>query len=131
MEKILSFFRLHITDKERAHHFIRKAAHMTEYTVLGASVCILFFYLADMRRCKNVSRIGLAGGAWVFTVLFAVTDEIHQAFVPGRGPSVTDVLIDAVGVAVGIGAVLLGYYGIYLRKHSKKKILPEEKENLR
>lgn len=36
---------------------------------------------------------------------YGVTDEIHQAFVPGRFPSVGDLLADAVGAALGAGLV--------------------------
>jgi VanZ family protein len=39
----------------------------------------------------------------VFCVLYAVSDEVHQLFVPGRGAQVTDVLIDNAGAFVGIG----------------------------
>jgi VanZ family protein len=31
-----------------------------------------------------------------------MSDEIHQIFVPGRGPLVTDVLIDSVAGVLGI-----------------------------
>ena len=34
-----------------------------------------------------------------------MTDEIHQIFVPGRGPSVTDVAIDTVGALLGVLSV--------------------------
>lgn len=37
--------------------------------------------------------------AWGMAVLYAVSDEVHQGFVPGRNPRVTDVLIDAAGAA--------------------------------
>ena len=37
----------------------------------------------------------------VFSVLYAASDEFHQAFVPMRGPSVIDVGIDSAGVAAG------------------------------
>jgi VanZ family protein len=41
--------------------------------------------------------------AWGIAVLYAVTDELHQAFVPGRHPSALDVLLfDATGAALGI-----------------------------
>ena len=39
-------------------------------------------------------------------ILYATSDEIHQAFVPGRGPQVTDVMIDSMGVVLGILIVL-------------------------
>lgn len=45
---------------------------------------------------------GRAGLALALAVLYAVSDEIHQAFVPGRAGSPLDVAIDAVGVACGI-----------------------------
>ncbi len=35
-------------------------------------------------------------------IAYAVTDEVHQAFVPGRQGAVRDVLIDAVGVLIGV-----------------------------
>jgi VanZ family protein len=39
--------------------------------------------------------------AWVAATLYAVTDELHQAFVPGRTPSVGDGVADAAGAALG------------------------------
>ena len=35
-------------------------------------------------------------------IAYAVTDEVHQAFVPGRHGAVLDVLVDAVGVLLGV-----------------------------
>ena len=116
MENVFAFLQLDAEREERLHHLIRKGAHMTEYAVLGASVCVLFFYLADIGHWKRVSRIGMTGYAWIFSVLFAVTDEIHQAFIPGRGPAVKDVLLDAVGAALGIALI----YAVYRYKRSDK-----------
>lgn len=39
----------------------------------------------------------------VFCILYAISDEVHQVFVPGRGAQVTDVLIDSFGAFIGIG----------------------------
>ena len=46
----------------------------------------------------------LGGGliAWGAAVLYSVTDEIHQMFVPGRSCELRDVAIDSCGVATGI-----------------------------
>ena len=115
MDNIFTFLQPDAEGEEKLHHLIRKGAHMTEYAVLGASVCALFFYLADIKHGKSVSRFGMMGYAWIFSVLFAVTDEIHQAFVPGRGPSVKDVLIDSVGAAIGIALIYL------IRRYKKRK----------
>ena len=38
----------------------------------------------------------------IIGVTYAITDEIHQGFTPGRAPSVTDVCIDSMGVLTGI-----------------------------
>ncbi|MCP4425990.1 MAG: VanZ family protein, partial [Chloroflexi bacterium] len=42
--------------------------------------------------------------AFIITVLYAVSDEFHQTFVPGRGGRLPDVLIDALG---GLTALLV------------------------
>ena len=34
--------------------------------------------------------------------LYAVTDEFHQSFVPGRYPDVRDVLVDTAGALVAV-----------------------------
>ena len=66
---------------------LRKIAHAAEYAVLGALLA------------RALPRPGLAVA---FGVLYAVSDEAHQAFVPGRLGSPIDVAIDAVGIAIGI-----------------------------
>ncbi|MGZ8783093.1 MAG: VanZ family protein [Gaiellaceae bacterium] len=40
--------------------------------------------------------------AFALGVSYAVTDEFHQSFVAGRRGTPLDVLIDAVGVALGL-----------------------------
>ena len=66
---------------------LRKLAHTAEYAILGALLV------------RATERSGLAFG---LGVLYAVSDEVHQVFVPGRHGAPLDVAIDAVGVAVGI-----------------------------
>ena len=66
---------------------LRKLAHVAEYAVLGAL----------LERALRRGPLAFALGS-----LYAVTDEVHQAFVAGRQGSVLDWLIDTVGVAVGV-----------------------------
>ena len=66
---------------------LRKAAHLTEYAVLGA---LLY-------RALGREALALAVG-----IAYAATDELHQYFVRGRHASPVDVAIDAVGIAVGM-----------------------------
>ena len=38
----------------------------------------------------------------LFCIAWALLDELHQSFVPGRDPSWTDVLADVVGAQLGV-----------------------------
>lgn len=52
---------------------------------------------------ENFVFKNLAFLAWLMAVLFAVTDEFHQSFTPGRNPSMWDVLIyDNFGAIIGL-----------------------------
>lgn len=66
---------------------LRKLAHAAEFAVLGA---LLQRALGDARA------------AVVLGIAYAVSDELHQHFVPGRVGSPFDVAIDAVGVCAGV-----------------------------
>jgi VanZ family protein len=68
---------------------LRKLAHAGEYAVLGA-------LLARAVAEQAAFRLGIA---------YAVTDELHQAFVPGRAGTLLDLGIDSVGVLLGILAL--------------------------
>lgn len=88
------------TNFGKMNHIIRKNAHFIAYFILG----ILSIYAL---RGRGVSHWKGAMGAFLICVLYAISDEIHQAFVPGRGPGVKDVLIDSAGAMVGIVLYLL------------------------
>ena len=75
---------------------VRKGAHFLEYLVLGIS---LFWTVQDLRKWASFWI------PWAVGVLYAVTDEVHQFFVPGRSCELRDVLIDACGVAAGVAIV--------------------------
>ena len=66
---------------------LRKLAHTVEYAILG------LLLVRALRRELPALVLGVA---------YASSDELHQHFVPGRRGAPLDVLIDAVGVALGI-----------------------------
>jgi VanZ family protein len=66
---------------------LRKVAHAAEFAVLGAL----------LQRAVGKPIVAFALGA-----LYAISDELHQSFVPGRLGSPIDVAIDVAGVAVGV-----------------------------
>lgn len=47
---------------------------------------------------------GALVAAWVIAALYGVSDEVHQSFVPERMADVRDIVADAVGAAIGLGA---------------------------
>jgi VanZ family protein len=79
-----------------------KAAHFAAYALLGALLA------------RAVAGAVWAGytrtsvwKAWTFATLYAVSDELHQTFVPGRTASLGDGLADSIGALAGAAAALL------------------------
>ncbi len=109
---------------ERYQHYIRKAAHFTEYLLLGITVAFpLYVY-----GLRGIPLVLLAG---MICVGYAYLDEYHQSFISGRSPSKKDVLIDSCGSFVGIIFTrIIGWTGrmTIFRPLSYNE---EEKENLR
>jgi VanZ family protein len=72
--------------------------------ISSAAHVFLFGVLAWLwARAMGGRRYGLAA-AFALTLLFALSDEFHQAFVPGRNPDAWDLVCDMVGAALGLFA---------------------------
>lgn len=85
---------------QRTNAVIRKIAHFSVYTLLG----ILLMGLMIKTKLQNKWRITIT---LFIGLLYAISDEFHQTFSPGRTPKVTDVYIDMLGVILGTLVVLL------------------------
>lgn len=87
---------------------LRKAAHFTEFTLLGMCLSWLFGMLQKRK-------------AWPLLcgVAAACVDETIQRFVPDRGPSIKDVGIDSCGVLAGIFLLHLGHAYIMKKRSTK------------
>ncbi len=70
---------------------IVKGWHAIEFAIL------FLLLLAILDRCESSTSRRNIALALVLTLLFAVSDEYHQTFVPGRGGVWTDVAIDGLG----------------------------------
>jgi VanZ family protein len=70
---------------------IKKGGHATGYALLA---------LANWHALSWDRKRWLL--AWLIAVLYSATDEFHQSFVPGRHPALMDVVIDALGAAIGL-----------------------------
>ena len=85
------------TDVVKKYQFpFRKAAHFSIYMILGFALANAFEYTLNKM--------------WYFSypcsvfvsALYAISDEWHQGFSEGRGPSAFDVLIDTAGALFGV-----------------------------
>lgn len=97
----------HLALLEVWHTIIRKCAHFTEYAVLATLVA------NALRICGKLQ--------WYLPVIisaaYAVTDEIHQYFVPGRACRLLDVTVDTSGAAFGTAVFALA---VFLLRRLKK-----------
>ena len=82
------------------HGIVRKAAHFSEFASLGCLTAIFARLTLGLAGWRS-AFLRTAGIPAVFCLLCAISDEVHQIFT-GRGPRVTDVLIDFAGAVSGI-----------------------------
>ncbi len=78
---------------------LRNCAHCLEF--MGLSV-LMFNAVYTTFETKLTPVIAFAG-----TVFYAITDEIHQIFVPDRAFQLTDILVDSTGAFIGALASLI------------------------
>jgi len=76
---------------------VKKGAHMAAYAVL-----VVLWWRVLALRCSARLALELAV---LLSLLYAVSDEVHQLYVPGRNGRLWDVGIDACGVLVAAGVL--------------------------
>lgn len=92
---------------------VREAAHMLEFAALAVPVYVFFSTFRLSRGLRGVL-------AFAVCLLYAVSDEVHQLFVPDRAAEVFDVMMDSLGAAIAI-AVL---HRIFLRRTRRERQQP-------
>jgi VanZ family protein len=86
--------------------FSDELLHLGIYASLGAALLHAF---ADGRAERITRRRVVAAiGA---SLLYGMSDEFHQSFVPGRTPDVMDLLMDVIGASAGAAV-----YGLAMKK---------------
>lgn len=100
-----------ITGIEISSHFIRKAAHFSEFAFLAFLLTNAVFATFKKKKAGIIS--------FPCACLYAVTDELHQLFSEGRACSVKDMLIDSSGAL--LGAVLFSIIILIYVKHTERK----------
>ena len=78
----------------------RKLAHFCLYTLGG----ILILSHINLYKITDKKKVFIS---WILGTIYAISDEIHQLFIPGRSGEIRDVCIDSLGVVIGIILVLM------------------------
>ena len=122
IERLFSFFSKRfaaLSSEQRldivldVRYFVRKLAHFSIYALLGFLTKLSLLTYELKPKIKVIS-------SFLFCVLYAVSDEIHQTFVPNRTGMVKDVLIDSLGSAVGIAIFICLLF--LIKKFKNKRI---------
>ena len=102
---------------KRAQPIIRKLAHFSIYALVGILIMafVSTYKLLLWKKLVISIMVGLT---------YAISDEYHQSFVPGRSAEIRDVLIDVSGVIVGIIIVLIiiSLYKAIRKKYNTTRI---------
>jgi VanZ family protein len=77
---------------------IRKYAHFFAYFLLGLFL-ILTFKAFDLKKSYQLTVL--------IGFFYAVSDEFHQKFIPGRSGEIRDIFIDLIGILTAVGLVRL------------------------
>ena len=91
----------------------RKSAHFIGYMILGILASGLILYYGNINKKYLL--------AFLICVIYAISDEIHQLFVPGRAGQVRDVLIDSAGSLLGI-IIVMAFEKLLIKINKKHKI---------
>jgi VanZ family protein len=85
---------------------VRKLGHISEFGILSLLYLKALACYFPARYKTMVQKVKFARLAFTMAFIYAGLDECHQAFVPGRSSSFTDVLVDATGMIIALGANL-------------------------
>lgn len=98
---------------EELQFIVRKSAHFIGYMILGILASGLILQYENINKKYPL--------AFLICVIYAISDEIHQLFVPGRAGQVRDVLIDSAGSFLGI-IIVMAFEKLLIKFNKKHKI---------
>ena len=85
---------------DKIEDVIRKIAHFSIYSLVG-------ILLMALLSTYNISENNKIFYTIIIGMIYAMSDEFHQSFIPGRSGQVSDVFLDTLGVSVGCLFILL------------------------
>lgn len=92
VDMIHSWFPVDNSQLDMISFLVRKCAHITEYIILT-----LFIYYGFYKN-DHTSLLY----TFLISLIYAGLDEFHQLFVPGRSGQFQDVMIDSIGIIIGL-----------------------------
>lgn len=102
------------------HTFLRKLAHFTLFSTLGFFLASAAINQKNQKLFKKFVITSLIG------LIYCISDEIHQLFIPERSGEISDVLIDFSGIICGTFVSWSCYKVICLISKKNKKIAHQD-----
>ena len=110
---------LHLAEQPLLDFLLHKLGHLVAYGLLAG------FLAWALEAPRPEPRAGRRNGRWrwwsaplLLCIAYGATDELHQTFVHGRGPSPADVLIDGLGAVLGLAV----YFWLARRRGSSHPV---------
>lgn len=94
--------------------YIRKVAHFSIYMLLSASLSLATYNFLRLNNKVNAKYYAIP---YLICVLYAISDEYHQSFTPGRTCSLRDMAIDSLGAMLSLIVVIT----LYLVNNRKRR----------
>lgn len=94
---------------------VKKSAHIIEYTVFSSMLYRAFRNSGVNKRNSGIIAVTLA-------IIYALSDEFHQSFTPGREPRLRDVIFDTIGASLAIYLI----WNLLPKAQGKLKMLAEK-----
>jgi VanZ family protein len=106
-----------------SEQIISNLGHIPEFALLT------FLWLKAFIRKENKGKSHMAGTLILIgLIIFAISDEIHQSFIPGRSASLMDIGLDVLGIFSGLGVLrIFGMFSIFQNKSATKSLRHEGK----
>ena len=83
------------------NRIVRKLAHLTEFTILGGVLYVVLRHYIEYGTVVKTIGVG---------IVIACLDEFIQLFSLSHSSQLSDLLIDTIGIIIGISIVKLAYY---------------------
>ena len=102
---------------KKVNPLVRKIAHFSIYMILAI---FTYMFIEELNIKSKSEKERLRKNiiyTCIFCIIYAIFDEIHQIYVPGRTGKAIDVIIDTLGSCMGITLLLVN--NIIKRKGKK------------